>query len=187
MKKTMKNTLFATTFLAMGATGVTVAMAAAQGATGATSTGNLVVSLIIDNKLKVSNLDDTSLGTFAGANLNATETICVYFNQVAPYQITFDSNDTPGTFELSDGVNNIPYSMTFDDGINGAQAVVAGTPITNRNSQGNDAVTGANDDCATVPVGDNGTIAFTALATDITGNPNGTYSETLNITVAPSI
>lgn len=179
----VKNALFATTFLAMGATGVTVAMAAAQGTTGATSSGNLVVSLIVDNKLKVSNLDDTSLGTFSGANLTATETICVYYNQAAPYQITFDSNDTPGTFELSDSVNNIPYSFTYDDGTNPATAVVAGTPIANSNLGGNSA---ADDDCVTVG-GDNGTLAFTALATDITGNPNGTYSETLNITVAPSI
>ena len=186
MNKTIKNTLFASTFLAMGAAGVATSMAANQGATGPTSSGDLVVSLIVDNKLKVSNLDDTSLGTFNGADLSASETICVYFNQTAPYQITFDSNDTPGTFELSDGVNNIPYSFTYDDGVNGATAVVAGTPLTARNSQGNDATTGANDDCVTVAA-DNGTIDFTALATDITGNPNGTYSETLNITVAPSI
>ena len=186
MTKSIKNTLFATTFLAMGAAGVATSMAATQGATGGTSSGDLVVSLIIDNKLKVSNLDDTSLGTFNGANLTASETICVFYNQTAPYQITIDSNDNPGTFELSDGVNNIPYSMTYDDGVNGAAAVTAGTTIVNRNSQGNDTATGANDDCVTLAT-DNGTIAFTALATDITGNPNGTYSETIDITVAPSI
>ena len=186
MNKTIKNTLFATTFLAVGAAGVATSMAATQGTTGPTSSGDLVVSLIVDNKLKVSNLDDTALGTFAGADLSATETICVYFNQDAPYQITFDSNDTPGTFELSDGVNNIPYSFTYDDGTNGATAVVAGTPLTGRDLANNNATTGADDDCATIAA-DNGTIDFTALATDITGNPNGTYSETLNITVAPSI
>ena len=186
MKQTIKNTLFASTFLAMGAAGVATSMAANQGVTGPTSSGDLVVSLIVDNKLKVSNLDDTSLGTFNGANLTATEDICVFYNQTAPYQITFDSNDNPGTFELSDGVNNIAYSMTYDDGVNGAAAVVAGTPITARNSQGNDTATGADDDCVTLGL-DNGQIAFTALATDITGNPNGTYSETLDITVAPSI
>ena len=186
MKMTIKNTLFATTFLAVGAAGVATSMAATQGVTGPTSSGDLVVSLIVDNKLKVSNLDDTALGTFAGADLSATETICVYFNQDAPYQITFDSNDTPGTFELSDGVNNIPYSFTYDDGVNGATAVVAGTPLTGRDLANNNATTGADDDCATIAA-DNGTLDFTALATDITGNPNGTYSETLNITVAPSI
>ena len=186
MTKTIKNTLFATTFLAMGAAGVVTSMAATQGATGGTSSGDLVVSLIIDNKLKVSNLDDTALGTFAGANLTATETICVYYNQTAPYQILFDSNDNPGTFELSDGVNNIPYSFTYDDGTNGAAAITAGVALTNRNSGGNDAATGANDDCGTLGA-DNGTIAFTAAAVDITGNPNGTYSETLDITVSPSI
>ena len=50
----------------------------------------------------------------------------------------------------------------------------------------NDGAADADDDCATIAA-DNGSIDFTALATDITGNPNGTYSETLNITVAPSI
>ena len=186
MNKTIKNTLFATTFLAVGAAGVATSMAATQGTTGPTSSGDLIVSLVVDNKLKVSNLDDTALGTFAGADLSATETICVYYNQDAPYQITFDSNDTPGTFELSDGVNNIPYSFTYDDGTNGATAVVAGTPLTGRDLANNNAATGADDDCATIAA-DNGSIDFTALATDITGNPNGTYSETLNITVAPSI
>ena len=186
MTKTIKNTLFATTFLAMGAAGVATSMAATQGTTGPTSTGDLVVSLIVDNKLKVSNLDDTALGTFNGADLSATETICVYYNQVAPYQITFDSNDTPGTFELSDGVNTIPYSFTYADPINPADPVVAGTPITGRSTDGNNAVAAADDDCATTGV-DNGTLDFTALATDITGNPNGTYSETIDITIAPSI
>ena len=185
MTKTIKNTLFATTFLAMGAAGVVTSMAATQGATGGTSSGDLVVSLIIDNKLKVSNLDDTALGTFTGANLTATETICVFYNQTAPYQVVIDSNDNPGTFELSDGVNNIAYSMTYDD-TNGAAAVTAGVALTNRDSNGNDTATGANDDCATVGA-DNATIEFTALATDITGNPNGTYSETIDITVSPSI
>jgi len=83
-------------------------------------------------------------------------------------------------------VNNIPYSFTYDDGTNGATAVVAGTPLTGRDLANNNAVSGADDDCATIAA-DNGSIDFTALATDITGNPNGTYSETLNITVAPSI
>ena len=186
MNMTIKNTLFATTFLAVGAAGVVTSMAATDGTTGPTSTGNLVVSLVVDNKLKVSNLDDTDLGTFNGGPLSASEDICIYFNQTAPYQITFDSNDTPGTFELTDGVNNIPYTITYDDG-DGAQPVVAGTPITGLDTQGNDAVSGADDDCATVTGGDNGTLAFSALAADITGNPNGTYSETLDIVVAPSI
>lgn len=183
MKKSIKNTLFATTFFAMGAAGVVTSMAATQGTTGATSTGSLVVSLIVDNKLKVSKLADVALGTFSGANLTAVETICVFYNQVAPYQITFDSNDVPGTFGLTDGVNNIAYSFTYDDGINGAAAVTAGVALTNRALQGNST---GNDDCVTLAF-DNGTISFTALATAITGNPNGTYVETLNITVAPSI
>ena len=137
MNKTLKNTLFASTFLAVSAAGVAVSMAATQGVTGPTSSGDLVVSLVIDNKLKVSNLDDTSLGTWAGADLTANETICVFYNQTAVYQITFDSADVPGTFELSDGVNNIPYSMTYDDGVNGATAVVMGRSISKGNIKKN--------------------------------------------------
>ncbi len=182
----IKNALFATTFLAMGAAGISAAVAATQGTTGATSSGDLVVSMIIDNKLKVSNLADVALGTYAGANLTGSEPICVYFNQTANYRITIDSNDVPGTFEMFDGVaNNIAYTMTYDDGL-GASPVVAGTALVAQSTGGNDAATGADDDCVT-HTADNGTIAFTATSAAITGNPNGTYSETIDITVAPDI
>ena len=181
----LKNSLFATTVLAAGTLGVAGAFAAADGTTGATSTGNLIVSMQILNQVKISNLADVNLGTYTGSNLTGSEAVCAYFNQgavPAPIQLTVDSNDTPGTFELEDGGSNtIPYSITYDDG-SGAAAVAAGVAATGVSVQANN----TDDDCVTIG-SDTGTFAFLATAANITGNPNGTYSEQINITVAPDI
>lgn len=184
MKKTVRNTLFATSVLAAGIAGVTAAIAATvDGSTGPTSTGTMDISLIIDNKLKVSNLDAVALGTFSGADLTGNDTVCVHFNQTGFYQVTIDSNDSAGTFNLDNAGTLIPYSITWDDGSLGAQAVTAGTPLAGQ-THGNSA---ADDDCATLTA-DNATIAFTAAAADINAaGVNGTYSEEISITVGPNL
>jgi len=178
----LKNSLFATTLLACGIAGVTAAVAVTQGSAGATSTGTSQLSLVINNKLNVTNLADTALGTYSGADMTGSDSICVYYNQTASYKITFDGTNTPGTFVLDDGSSNtIPYTISYDDG-GGASAITAATALTGQSTGGNT----TDDDCVTATA-DNGTVAYTVLATDITGNPNGTYTDTVQITVAPDI
>ena len=189
MNKTLKNTLFATSVIAAGFAGVTAAVAAtADGTTGPTSTGTLDISLKIDNKLKVSNLDAIDMGTFSGTAMTGTDDLCVYFNQGGAYQVTVDSNDVPGTFELENAGTTIPYTLQWDDGVAGLQALTAGTALTGLDVQGNDATTGADDDCGTVAGGDNATIQSDAAAVDIlAAGTNATYTEEVSILVEPDL
>lgn len=178
-----KYALLTTSALICSMVGISTALAlATQGTPGATSAGDLIVSMTITNDVNVTNLADIVLGNYGGADLTGSSPVCVYFNAANNYQITIDSNDTPGTFALEDGASNtIPYTVTYDD-TNGAQAVTAGVAITGMDTGGNT----TDDDCSTATA-DNGTLAVSVLATDITGNPNGTYAETLDISVAPDI
>ena len=188
MNKTIKNTLFATSVIAAGFAGVTAAVAAtADGTTGPTSTGTLDISLKIDNKLKVSNLDAIDMGTFSGSDMTGADTLCVYFNQGGAYQVTVDSNDVPGTFELDNAGTTIPYTLEWDDGVAGLQALTAGTALTGLDIGGNDSSTGADDDCVTVGA-DNATIQADAAAADIlAAGTNATYTEEVSILVEPDL
>ena len=185
---TMKNTLFATSMLVAGAAGVTTAYAATvDGSLGPTSTGTLDIQLEVQNEMLLSLLDTIDMGVFGGGDMSGTDDVCVYFNQAATadYQVTVDSTDTPGTFELENGGGTtIPYTLTWDDENAGAQALTAGTPLVALDDQAN--VT--NDDCASAPVSDgsNATIASNVLAADIVAaGDNGIYQEEVSILVEP--
>ncbi|MCW9015528.1 MAG: hypothetical protein OQJ89_01045, partial [Kangiellaceae bacterium] len=68
--------LVKTTLFALGVASSSV-MAATQGTLGTTSTGTLDITLDIDNLMRVSNLDDINLGTYAGAgNLTGSDAFC---------------------------------------------------------------------------------------------------------------
>lgn len=177
-----KHLLLASTVIAGGVMGLTAAHALTQGTAGPTSTGDFQVQLEIDNEVKISNLADIDMGVYDGADLTAVEDVCVYFNQDAPYSVTLDSNDVPGTFELEIGGQSIPYTVEYADSTGTFQAVTAGTPLTGLNTATNT----TDDDCVTATA-DNAQIQVSALAADITGKANGIYVETIDITVSPDI
>lgn len=176
-----KHLLLASTVIAGGVMGLTAAYAVTQGTEGPTSAGDFEVQLEIDNEVKISNLADIDMGVYDGADLTAVQDVCVYFNQDAPYSVVLDSNDTPGTFELEIGGETIPYTVEYADSDGTFEAVTAGTPLTGLNTATNT----TDDDCVTNA--DNAQIQVSALEADITGNPNGVYVETIDITVSPDI
>ena len=184
MKMTIKNTLFATSVIAAGfAGGFTAHAATADGVTGATSSGTLDIQLEIQNKLKISNLDLIDMGIFSGTDMNAQDTACAYFNQgaTASYQITVDSTDVPGTFELENGGGiTIPYTLQWDDGVLGLTTLTAGTPLV-----GLKANAVIDNDCDT-STNDNVVIRADALEADIVAaGANGIYTEEVSILMEP--
>jgi len=146
--------------------------AANDGVVGPTSTGDLNIELTILDEVRISNLSDIVLGTFAGADLSGNSGACVFRSGTGNYEITADGSGAGGAFELSDGTNSVPYTVTYDDGT-GAAALTSGS-----------ALTPASDTCATI-AGDNGSIDVNVLATDMASLPAGAYNGLLTLTVAP--
>jgi len=152
--------------------------AANDGVVGPTSTGDLNIELTILDEVRISNLSDIVLGTFAGADLSGNSGACVFRSGTGNYEITADGSGAGGAFELSDGTNSVPYTVTYDDGT-GAAALTSGTALTGQT--GGDP---ASDTCATI-AGDNGSIDVNVLATDMASLPAGAYNGLLTLTVAP--
>ncbi|MBT8143709.1 MAG: hypothetical protein KJO55_03350 [Gammaproteobacteria bacterium] len=161
--------------LAVGISGL--AVAATQGTVGFTSTGTLNINLAVNDEVRISNLTDINLGVFAGVDAVGTSAACVYRNGTGNYQITASGDGAASAFTLTDGVNTVPYSVQWDDGL-GASAVTTGVALIGQ--------TGADDaspTCATT--GPNGTVTVTVAATDANGLPAATYAGVLTLLVAP--
>lgn len=139
----------------------------------------LTLNLTIDSLIQVSGLNDLLFPFYTGTgNLLQTDTFCIYRNSAGTYQVTFSGSGTGGAFSLSNGVQELPYQLTFNDGT-GAIAVTAGTALTGRQN-----VFTANQSCD-LGAADNATLEVTLLQADLNNAGNGNYSGILTLMVAP--
>lgn len=88
--------------------------AASDGDLGKTSSGSANISLVIPNLVKISKLKDVAFNVYSGdGNLSASSNFVVATNFKGSYRITA-TGDGPGkSFQLSNGVNKIPYYISF--------------------------------------------------------------------------
>jgi len=158
------------------------AMAADQGAIDATSEGSLEVTLELPELVRISDLDDIDLGTFAGAALDGTDDVCVWSTTRA-YSITATGDGGGGSFTLT---GNNPSGDTLDYAVEWAEnagqtsgiTLTSGTSLDNRTTNATSTdCNGGNDNNATVivAVADDDLAAVTA----------DSYSGTLTLLVAP--
>lgn len=170
-------------FSALG--GGIVAQAATDGTLGLTSTGAANITITVARELRISNLNDISLGTFdaASAPVTGTDTVCVYDNGLTGYQITLSSLNGAGNFQMRNGTSVVTYGVEYDDTGSGSNYVAAteGVPITGRSN-----VSTADDTCITLG-SDNGTVRVRVTTADTSGvDTNGAHTDTLTLLVAPS-
>ena len=170
--------LIKTSLFALGMTSAAV-MAATQGDLDTTSTGDLLITLDIDSLVRVNNLDDIDLGTFAGGagDLTGSDNFCIYRNGAGNFNITMTGSGAGSAFELTDGANTLPFSVSFNNG--GANAMTASTPLA-----GQAGAFTANDTCDS-GASDNVSVDVTVANGDLASVPAGTYSGTLTMVVAP--
>ena len=170
---------FTRTAIATLILGMPTAFAATDGSLGATSTGDLLITATIPGLIQISNLDDISLGTYTGSGgLSGSDTVCVYRNGASTYDVTATTSGAgTGSFVLTDGSNNIAYTVTYDDG-NGATTMTYGTALTNRQN--------ASTTSTSCGGSTNATVAVSVADADLQGKPAGTYSSTLVLVVAPN-
>lgn len=141
---------------------------------------NLVLRLNVSEIVRVSSLDNITLGNWGGSgDMTGDETFCVYSNNdSAGYTLEISSpNETAGQFRLSNGgaTEFVNYSLTFADSLAGAGTTVTGAPS---------AGTGNNQfaDCDNT---NNARVSVTVPAANLGAATPGSYSDTITLLVAP--
>lgn len=154
------------------------AFAATDGVPGFSSTGTLDISITVDDEVRISNLGDIILGTFAGVDASGTSAACIYRNSATTYQITASGNGTANAFTLTDGTGVVGYSVTYADAAATPVSMSSGIALTGQD--------GADTDVDCAGTGNNAQIAVTVAAADAAALPAGNYSGTLTLVVAPN-
>lgn len=148
------------------------AVAATDGTLGLTSTGTSVVTIIKENAVQISNVNDLDMGTHSAlaADASANDDVCV-FSSTSGYNITVSSAN--GALELQDAATTtpVPYALTWD-----TAPVTLGSTITG--------LTGDNTslNCGG---GTNANFAVTVASADFNAAAPGTYTDTLTLLVQP--
>lgn len=155
------------------------AFAATQGTVGATSTGDLDITVTINDGVRISNLTDV-VTTFDGTNdIADTQSVCVYRNGTGLYAITATGDGGVGGNEFiidTVAADELDYTVQWNDGT-GAVGMTSGTQLT---GQQNADV--ADPNCAG---GDTANLTIGVLASDMVAAPSGVYTGTLTLVVAP--
>lgn len=89
----------------------------------------VTVDLTLPDTIAVTQLDDMSLGTYAGVDMVANESLCVFRAGAAAnsaYGVTLTGSGAGGAFTLQRNASVLPYSVTWNDG-SGAVVVTPGT------------------------------------------------------------
>ena len=162
-----------------------VAQAATDGTLGPTSTGIANITITVARELRVSNLDDITLGTFdaASAPVTGTDTLCVYDNGLTGYQVTLSSANGVGSFQMRNGTSIVTYGVEYDDTGTGTNfvSVTEGVVLTAR------ANASTTDDTCITRGSDNATVRVRVTTADMAGvDTNGSHTDTLTLLVAPS-
>jgi spore coat protein U-like protein len=166
----LKLTIIASALVVSGS-----ALAASDGTLGTSSAGESIVTIIKDNAVLISDVNDIDLGAHAALAADAVESddVCI-FSSTTNYNVTIDSAN--GGFRLMDGTEEIPYGLTWSANGGTAATVADGTAITGL------AGNSTSLDCAS---GTNATFEVTVASADFNSAVPGSYSDTLTLTVAP--
>jgi hypothetical protein len=172
-----KKNLNALAFAIIIATPATSVLAANQGNLGATSSGDLAITMTTEDQIQISNLEDIALADGGSGDFTGSSPACIYRNGTGAYTLTAAGSGADNAFTLSNGgADSLAYTLTYDDGT-GAQTLATGTALSGR--------TGADTASKTCASGNNGNIDVTVAAANINSVPAGTYTGTLVLTVSP--
>ncbi len=149
-----------------------VAVAATDGTLGLTSTGESIVTIIKENAVQITDVDDINLGTQAtlAADATGSDDVCI-FSSTGAYTVTASSANT--VLELQDGANSIPYALEWDGN---ALSLGTATPLAPADSS---SLTCAGSG------GTNASFGVTVASADFNAAAPGTYTDTLTFVVSP--
>jgi hypothetical protein len=153
------------------------AHAANDGNLGATSTGDIDITLTIPNLARISRLDNI-VYNWIGGDVSVSESFCV-FSSTRLYTIQANSaNGTGTTFRMTNAGNGqfVPYEVDWTDTGGTADNMDHGVPLASQATTANS---------VTCNNGDNTTLTVRMLGTDIASVPAATYTDTLTLVVTP--
>ncbi len=175
---------FAKISLAVAAFAVSgITFAATNGTPGPTSTGSSVVTIIKQDAVQITKVDDLNFANpgFLSTAARLSDDVCV-FSTTTGYNVTLTSlNGAAGAFALSDGTNSFPYAVAW--GTTGF-AAGAGSPVTAGTALTGQTGDNVNPDCGGAAA-TNAAFDVTIAAADYNAAPTGTYTDTLTMVVAP--
>jgi hypothetical protein len=145
-----------------------------------THTFNVCLNFVGDpslSEIQIKNLDDVVLGNYSGNNIpSVEEEFCVYLSNTFGYNISMADNNVNGTFELSNGLDSIPYTINFKDSLGTSIPVSESIPIASTWFT-NDSMCANTSELVKLEIIPN----MTAVSNTSVGN----YTSVLNITVSP--
>ena len=158
--------------------------AASDGALGATSSGTSEVSVTIPPRVRVSEIDDLSLGTWNnGGSLSGNDDICIYTNQVGgTYRVTFAGDGSGGAFEVRNGSGSaMAYRVLWNDEQTTAGSVEANSGVSLNGQTGACSSSVSCDDCGNT----NANLQVVFEQSTLTGAQSGDYIGEISILVEP--
>ncbi|WP_174291546.1 hypothetical protein [Sphingomonas bacterium] len=178
--------LFFPVALACVAVGLTAtpALASTQGTLGATSTGNITITVTVPNRVQITGLNDVAF-TNVDPSTTATnaQSNCVWSNTATKgYTITATGSGTSGAFTLASGaLTPVAYSVQWNQstGQSSGTALTAATASSTFNS------TATTPTCATAPATSSSLIVSITSAQLLTMASQTSYTGTLTLLVSP--
>lgn len=109
-----------------------LATAATDGRAGPTSVGSLQISLNVDPKIRLSNLQDVQLVSRGGQLLSANRDVCIY-SRTGQYQLQAQGSGIDAAFALNQAgaaaeQNQWTYQVQYSDG-SGLIPISSGVPL----------------------------------------------------------
>jgi hypothetical protein len=163
---------------AFGMVAAAPANAANQGSLGATSQGDLTITLTVDALVQISDLDDIPLGTFDGSkDLTGSDNVCVYSNN-GGFNITATGSGASSAFTLAGGGTTVPYTVEWanSSGATSGTEMFTGRPLNGQTAKF------AGADCGGST---NTTVLVSVSQTDLSSAPADAYAGVLTLLVAP--
>lgn len=171
-----------TALLGAGA-GAPPALAATQGALGATSSGTVAISASVPLRARLSGLTDIGLlNANAANNANHAQNLCAWSNTpTKAYRVTASGSGAGNAFTLSAGALSIPYTVRW----NGMPGRTSGTSL-NAGVQSGGFVSGAtHQQCTSGPAASASLIITISAANLQTMRASTTYTGTLTLLMVP--
>lgn len=168
--------------------------AAVQGNSGTTSQGSVDISLISLISVRISGLDDLSLGTWSGTgDATGSDNICIGTNGIRGgfpfgfgiYRILASGDGEPGNpaaFTLSNGAGRLSYNAFFNDatGLAGRQPLTPGVALTDQRGSAFSLVINRFNGC----VFNNANVSIAVPEAQLSGAA-GVYTGTLTLVLSP--
>lgn len=136
------------------------------------------------DKVRISALSDLSFGVITNfaADSVRSESLCLYAKSppLDQYRITASGSGPGGAFELSSGIDRLPYEVQWNDvaGQAGGAPLAANQPLTGQQN------TASVDDCSK-GAATTASLVVVLRSAAVSSASSGTYTGTLTLVVAP--